>query len=182
MDRTFAIPAVIVCLASMFTEASPTADVAQSAPQIILASENVGQPRPVEQDDYAVAYEAAQACGKLCIYIGDDWCPHCPGARAAFREAAAVSGGACVELGADNPKHRKYIADIQREHGKGRGIPQVIVYQKFGGEWQWKVVVGNKPAEIKATMTNLQAMDKVVGCACVNCTRSCRFGGNCACR
>lgn len=134
------------------------------------------------KDAYTVAWEEAQKTGKLCIYIGAKWCPHCPKAQAAFRENAVASGGACVELDADNPADKPYIDKIVREHGKGRGIPQTVVYQKFGDEWQIKTVIGNRPSDIKAAMTNLQAAESVVKCSCKNCTRSCRFGGNCACR
>lgn len=179
MERYVLIP--VLTFLAFVPQVEKTAET-NAAPQIVLASEQVGQPKPVEQDEYAKAYEAAQLSGKLCVYIGTSRCPYCPGAKAAFRDASSQCNGACVELDADNKAHQKYIRDIQREHGKGSGIPQVVVYQKFGDEWQWKVVVGNKPTEIKAAMTNLQAMDKVVKCECSNCTRSCRYGGNCACR
>lgn len=147
-----------------------------------IRAEQVGQPKPVHKDDYSRAYEAAQSCGKLCVYVGMDGCPHCPGARSAFRAAAIESGGACVELNASNSADRQYVESIQKEHGKGRGCPQVVVYQRFGDEWQIKCVIGNKPGEIRAVMTNLQAASVEKPCKCVSCSKSCRFGGNCACR
>jgi len=174
MERFLIYPVLFLATSAL---ANPPADHTIE----IRTPEKFSQPKPIHKDDYSKAYEAAQSCGKLCIYIGASWCGACPEAKAAFRANAIASGGACVELDVDNVSHADYVAAISRETKSGK-IPKVVVYQKFGDEWQIKCVIGNKPSDIKAAMCDLQAASVDKPCKCVNCQKPCRFGGNCACR
>lgn len=149
----------------------------------------IGQPAPKAKDDYAVAYESAQLCGKLCIFIGMDGCRHCPGALRVFQESAVQSNGACIAL--DLAKDKAYVDDIVRDHGKGRACPQVVVYSKAGDGWSIDTVIGNEPEKIRAAMTGKSepaatqakavsyhhevSCDKCVGCK--SCPADCAANG-----
>lgn len=124
---------------------------AQHYAAVTADEQAVGQAKPKRGDAYSDAYKSGLSLGKMCVYIGATWCPHCPAAKTAFREHAVESGGACVEL--DSDKDKDYVREITAGHKRGKSIPQVVVYVVRDGVYELEsVVIGPDANKIKAAM------------------------------
>jgi hypothetical protein len=164
----FIMIALVVCLVSSPVLASEFAD---RTDKLSVAVE-VGSPpdSTIGKEPYAFAWEAAQECGKLCVYIGSANCRHCPAALAEFTKNEPSTNAACVKLDAD--KDKKYMADIAEEVLQADGspaypVPQVIVYTRTDGVWQRQAVIGAKLTEIALVMLGGCAKESGSGLASV---------------
>jgi len=138
---------------------------------------------PKAKSPYAIAWESAQASGKLAIFVKMERCGPCEAALPLFTELAASGGYSAVVL--DTVKDADLVAEI----GKSGIAPQVVVYERKDGEWFQRSVVGNKPNEIKRLMAgeNAVAGGLILStpatarpCSCVNCPADC-VSQSCTC-
>ena len=182
--RNLLLILVAVVGVNALSNATPPAD--SSIEQLanvptFVSPEPIAEPKA--KSPYAIAWESAQASGKLAVFIKMERCAPCEAALPLFTELAASGGYAAVVL--DIEKNRELVAEI----GKTSIAPQIIVYEKRDGEWFQRSVIGNKPSEIKSAMAGANA---VAGglilstpatarpCSCVNCPRDCVSNG-CKC-
>lgn len=138
---------------------------------------------PKAKSPYAIAWESAQASGKLAVFIKMERCGPCEAALPLFTDLAASGGYAAVVL--DTVKDDELVAEI----GKSGIAPQIIVYERTNGEWFQRSVVGNKPNEIKRVMAGANATPGGLilstpgvarPCSCESCPRDCALQ-SCTC-
>jgi len=111
---------------------------------ITFAAQNVHAQQPV---DYKTAYERAQAGDKpLLVLITAEWCPPCQVMKSTtipeLMRKSAFKGFhySTVDLDKESKVARQLI--------EGRGVPQLIMYEKRDGKWMRRYLMGYKSPEM----------------------------------
>lgn len=131
---------------------------------------------------YRQAYGEYQASGKMIVYIGASWCPHCPKAKADF-EKRAQGRSDCVVLDIDRDDEAKEIMDGYRS------VPVIFVFDTVDGKQTKKrhnasqrdldtIFAKQGQASFAAECLSCS---KCSNCSCSNCPRDCAANGcNCS--
>jgi thioredoxin-related protein len=109
-----------------------------SAALVLFAVENVNAQQPI---DYATAYKNAQTGDKpLLVLVTAKWCPPCQSMKKntipQLLKKSAFEGYhyTNVDLDKDSTVARQLIG--------GRGVPQLILFEKKNGKWTRKFLSG----------------------------------------
>lgn len=180
--RNLLLILVAVVGANVLSNATPPAD--HSIDERSPAVAEVAKPEPQrERSPYEIAWNTAQASGKLAVFIKMERCGPCEAALPLFTELAASGGYSAVVL--DTEKDAELVAEI----GRSGIAPQVVVYERKDGEWFQRSVIGNNPSEIKRVMAGANAVGEGLilstsptarPCSCESCPRDCAANG-CSC-
>jgi len=96
--------------------------------------------------DYRTAYENAQAGNRpLLVLVTADWCPPCQRMKNSTlpelmsRDAFADFHFATVDYDRENDLAKQLIGD--------RGVPQLLMFEKYEGKWIRRHITGYKTAD-----------------------------------
>ena len=109
-----------------------------SAALVLFAVENVNAQQPI---DYATAYKNAQTGDKpLLVLVTAKWCPPCQSMKKntipQLLKKSAFEGYHYTNVDLD-----KY-STVARQLIGGRGVPQLILFEKKNGKWTRKFLSG----------------------------------------
>lgn len=100
-----------------------------------------------EPTDYKTAYERAQAGNRpLLVLVTAEWCPPCQRMKSTTmpellsREAFKDVHYATVDYDRD--------AELAKQLIGGRGVPQLLMFEKREGKWVRRYMTGYKSADV----------------------------------
>jgi hypothetical protein len=140
----FQVCFLLLLILALSADAASAVDSGSDSLSVVAEPTLAEQPAPKAKDDYAIAYESAQWCGKLCVLVSQPNCEPCEKAKRWFDTAAGESSGACIVL--DVERDAKYVQDIADDTA---GYPQLVVYTDVGKSPHRECLIGWRAIETR---------------------------------